>query len=382
MCLVCLGLSGLNAVSFAQSDETPETGKTVVFQNGEEGYNCYRIPAIVRSPNGLLLAFSEGRINDCGDFGNIDIVLKTSADQGATWSKLKVVTRNDGLQTGNSAPVYDLLDPEFPEGRLFLFYNTGTTTEHGVRQGKGVREIWYVASSDHGKTWSAPVNITLFVNKPNMPEFNPQYNFPEDWRTYANTPGHALQLSNGRILIPANHSMGPPQDRFAEYRAHAYFTDDHGKTWRLSEDVDYPGSNESTAAELPENGLLMSIRNQFGDHPYRLLARSQNGGETWDTVWVATDLPDPICQGSLLNFKNKRNENLLLHCNPDSQTERCCLTIKISRDGGEHWEKGPVVHAGDAAYSDLVQVDKTTVGALFETDDYRKIVFAKFSLED
>ncbi len=367
---------------FAQTVKAPEITESVVFQNGEDGYNCYRIPAIVRSPSGLLLAFAEGRVHDCDDFGNIAIVMKTSSDSGTTWGGLKVVARYNQLQAGNAAPVFDLLDPAFPGGRLFLFYNTGTTREHAVREGKGIREVWYTTSTDEGATWSAPVNITLSVNKPNMPEFNPLYSNPEDWRTYANTPGHALQLASGRILIPANHSAGPPLEHFREYRAHAYFSDDHGKTWQLSPDVDYPSGNECMAAELPGNRVLMSIRNQSGDERHRLLALSKDGGETWDSVWFAQDLPDPVCQGSILNYINNKGEHLLLHANPDSEAERCCLTVKVSRDEGGHWEKWLEIYRGSAAYCDLVQVDESSGGVLYEKDDYVRISFTRFPLPE
>lgn len=342
-----------------------------VFQSGENGYRCFRIPAIVRSPEGLLLAFAEGRRRDCGDFGDVDIVLKTSPDDGKTWSPLRVVAQYDSLQAGNPAPVFDLLDPAFPGGRLFLFYNTGNASEQAVREGKGSREVWFKTSEDAGKTWSSPVNITAQVHHP-----------AADWRSYANTPGHALQLDNGRLFVPANHSSGVPQAAFRDYRAHAFFSDDHGKTFRLSPDTDYPGSNESTAARLPAGGVLMSIRNQSGDAKYRLLGRSDNGGEAWDSLWIARDLPDPVCQGSLLNIVLKNGQAALLHSNPSSQTERCCLTVKISRDEGLHWDTLREIYPGSAAYSDLVLLNADTCGVLFEGDEYTKIYFTEFELPD
>ena len=146
---------------------------------------------------------------------------------------MKTVVDYDSLQAGNPAPVVDLTDPAYPGGRIFLFYNTGDNHEGEVRKGNGLREVWYVTSTDQGETWSAPVNITTQVHRPRQTQANPAYNFPEDWRSYANTPGHAIQFASGRykgrIFVAANHSAGDPQPEFKDYAAHGYYTDDHGK---------------------------------------------------------------------------------------------------------------------------------------------------------
>ena len=252
--------------------------KIPVFTSGTEGHKSYRIPAIIKIPNGDLLAFCEGRVNGSGDFGDINIVLKRSTDKGETWTALQTVVDADSLQAGNPAPVVDRTDPAYPKGRIFLFYNTGNNHEGEVRKGKGLREVWYKTSVDGGITWSATVNITTQVHKPNQPKVNAAYNFSEDWRSYANTPGHALQLAGGqykgRIYIAANHSAGAPKSRFEDYFAHGFYTDDHGQTFRLSETIQLPGGNEATAAEISNNGLLLNARNQKGDVRARIAARS------------------------------------------------------------------------------------------------------------
>ena len=56
-----------------------------VFRSGTQGYHTFRIPAVVRASNGTLLAFAEGRRNNSGDIGAIDLVLKRSFDNGLTW---------------------------------------------------------------------------------------------------------------------------------------------------------------------------------------------------------------------------------------------------------------------------------------------------------
>ena len=103
-----------------------------------EGHKSYRIPAIIRLPDGQLLAFAEGRVNGSNDFGDINIVLKRSSDNGKTWGPISTVVDYDKLQAGNPAPVVDLTDPLFPDGRIFLFYNTGNNHESEVRKGNGL----------------------------------------------------------------------------------------------------------------------------------------------------------------------------------------------------------------------------------------------------
>ena len=92
-----------------------------VFVSGTNGYNSFRIPAIIMLPNNELLAFCEGRVKSDNDFGDINIVMKRSTDKGKTWSTLQTIVDNDSLQAGNPAPVVDLQDPAFPNGRIFCF---------------------------------------------------------------------------------------------------------------------------------------------------------------------------------------------------------------------------------------------------------------------
>ncbi len=372
-------------VSATTPASTPDVEETVVFQNGEGGYKCYRIPAIVKAPNGELLAFAEGRVTDCGDFGDVEIVLRTSTDNGKTWGPNSRAADYGQFQVGNPAPVFDLTDPQYPNGRLFLVYNTGTVSEADVRAGKAVREVWYVASTDNGKTWSEPVNITAQVNRPNKPDMNPAYKFYEDWRSYANTPGHALQLSQGahkgRIFVAANHSAGPPQPNFRDYRAHGFYSDDHGKTWQLSNTILYPGGNESTAAETSDGGVLINIRNQSGDVKNRLLTYSPNGGESWEAVRVAKDLPDPVNQGSMVNYRTADGKNVLLFSNANSPSKREKMTVRVSEDDGKSWSAGKEVYTGSAAYSDLVVQQNGQIGLLYEKDNYTKIVYAHFPFD-
>lgn len=373
---------GISIFSFLSSYSQE---KVPVFISGIEGHKSYRIPAIITLPNNDLLAFCEGRVHGSGDFGDINIVMKRSSNQGKTWDKLKTIVDADSLQAGNPAPVVDLTDPEYPNGRIFLFYNTGNNHEGEVRKGKGLREVWYKTSTDGGITWSDAVNITTQVHRPKQPLTNSAYNFPEDWRSYANTPGHALQFATGkykgRMYVAANHSSGEPKKKAEDYFAHGFYTDDHGKTFHLSETINLPGGNEATAAEISNNGLLFNARNQKGDVRARIVAKSNDGGQAWSSISFDKNLPDPVCEGSILNIGIKKSKHILAFCNAADTARRDNLTLRISFDEGNSWvkniylDKSPDGKKDFTAYSDIVKVNKKKIGILYERDGYAQIVF-------
>lgn len=362
-----------------------QTDHVVVFRSGESGYHTFRIPAIIRADNGDLLAFCEGRKNGSGDFGNIDIVMRRSADGGKQWGELQVVAEFNDLQAGNPAPIIDLLNPDHP-GRVWLFYNTGNCTEQQMRERMGLKETWYRVSDDHGINWQPPVNITAQVHK-----HSGNSSLPGDWRSYANTPGHALQIMNGpfkgRLVVAANHSSGPPQGRFRDYRAHAFFSDDFGRTFQLSPDVEYPGSNESMAAELGNGGILLNSRNQSGDQKFRLISRSRDAGRSWDTTYFEKNLIDPVNQGSLLTLGYSGKNAIIAHNHAQDSTRRNNLMLHISRDDGRSWKPYLVIDQAPegaskdyTAYSDLAVFQTNRLGVLYERNGYREIVWKTIDL--
>lgn len=367
-------------------------GQIPVFTSGQEGHKSYRIPAIISIGKGELLAFAEGRVHGSGDFGDINIVMKKSTDYGKTWSEIKTLVDINNLQAGNPAPVLDEHDPAYPQGRIFLFYNTGNNHENEVRKGNGLREVWYITSVDRGFSWSEPVNITSQVHRPFQPKTNINYSFKEDWRSYANTPGHALQFQNGkykgRIYVPANHSEGEPKSDFSDYFSHGFYTDNHCKTFQLSEKVNHPGSNEATAAELPNGHLLLNARNQKGDVKARIIAKSNNGGESWQKIDFDYALIDPICEGSMLNISTNNKKSILVFSNASDTQKRDNLTLKMSFDKGKTWPKAWFVDKSShesqedfTAYSDIVMLSKTKIGVLYERDNYKQIVFKTMNIK-
>jgi sialidase-1 len=346
---------------------------SVPFWSGQEGYASYRIPAVVVTHVGTVLAFCEGRVDSASDHGNIDIVLKRSTDGGRTWGPLTVAATNGSNIAGNPAPV--VLDT----GRILLVYvrASGTATEKDILLGNvsaaDGRRVWVRHSDDDGLTWSSSVEITAQVKNP-------------EWRWYATTPGHAIQLSTGRIVVAANHTIPPTGADLgneARYNSgHCLLSDDHGATWRIGyidENTNgYINVNETTAAELPDGRVYFNTRNDSPSPGNRADAHSTDGGQTLVKPFrPQAGLSAPICQASVLQL---RDPDLLLFSGPADPAARALMTIRASTDGGTTWRPVDTVNGLPAAYSDLVRVDADTVGLLFETGDfgpYERIPFRR-----
>ena len=345
-------------------------GKTL-FKSGDLGYTCFRIPALVSLSPEVLIAFAEGRKDSCADFGDVDILMRRSQDGGHTWTDLQRVADFGALQVGNPTPVVDRLDPNYPEGRLFLFYNTGTASEQQTREGNGRRQGYFITSTDAGKHWSAP---TLISDVTHYDRFHPTKNL--DDRTLAYAPGHALQLTygpnKGRLIVPANASRGPVQEEFREYRAFVLYSDDHGKQWKRSESLKTPSSNEVMAAQLPSGELVMTVRIQNSTERRKFIARSTSDGAFWESEMRADDLITPVCQSSLLYVPD---HDKLYHLGPNAESARKHLTLWSSQDAGNSWQVVQQLNEGFAAYSDLAYFQSKELAVLYERFDYTEIYF-------
>lgn len=344
-----------------------DTAPSVPFTSGTDGYHTFRIPAIVRAHDGDLLAFAEGRHDSAGDTGAIDVVLRRSADDGRTWGPLAVVATNGNGTAGNPSPVV------LPKGRIVLLttHNGANATESEIMRDQvsavDTRRVFVQSSMDDGWTWTQAREITAQAKLPN-------------WRWYATGPGHAIVLRHGphigRIIVPANHSIAPPPgsaDTGAEakyYGGHDLFSDDSGETWHIGFTDDNPDGyinvNETTVAELPDGTLYFNSRDAGGTAPgNRVDAYSRDGGATLAAPYQPQpDLVGPQVEGNVLQ---PSRAELLLFSGPADPTTRAVMRIRVSTDSGHTWQDGFTVSTQPAAYSDLIELDPTTVGLLYET---------------
>lgn len=171
-----------------------------------------------------------------------------------------------------------------------------------------------------------------------------------------------------------------PNAKGWDYAAHAYYTDDHGKTFQLAATLPVPGTNEATAAALAGNRVMINVRNQGGGRRTRVVGYSSDGGAHWDTTYFDAQLPDPACEGSLLSIGKKKGKAVLAFANEAAVTRRDSLTLRISFDEGLSWPQQYLIDADpskkmNTAYSDIVWLKKNAIGVLYEKDNYTSILF-------
>ena len=348
---------------------TPEGDKTcagppadpervTVFSAGEDGYNCFRIPALLTAADGTILAFAEARKDSCRDDADIDLALKRSQDGGQTWSPLDIVFDDRDLSVNQPAPV---LDRETGDVVLVFCKNN--------------QRVFVTKSRDNGSTWAEPRDITDQVVDPG-------------WSYIGAGPGHGIQLTSGRLLISSwgDTSPGPGKWRPASWGkvqfSYAMYSDDHGETWQRSTPLTSDLSDESMSVETVGGRIYMNMRSRQQKR-MRSYAWSDDGGQTWSDVEFDPSMPEPSVQGSIVRFTkaDRHGKNRILLAHPASPTERAEFTIRMSYDECETFPVAKVLHAGSSAYSDLAIAPDMVILCLFETDEYSRIAIARFTLE-
>jgi len=342
------------ALFLSQALAAADLAEIDVFHTGREGYHTYRIPALVVTQKGTLLAICEGRKTGRGDHGDVDMVLKRSTDGGRSWGPLELIYEEGGaakVTIGNPCPVVDRTT-----GVIWL-----PLTRDNDR-------VFVASSSDDGKTWSQPRDITAAVKG-------------ADWNWYATGPGNGIQLVHGkfagRLVIPCDHRVGGSKDDKEGWdkagRSHVIYSDDHGQTWKLGGATDY-AMNECAVVELADGTLLLNSRSYRGK-ACRGVSRSKDGGQTWESTTDEPALVESVCQASLINHAG----NLLLFCNPAVPKGRNHLTVRLSEDEGKTWPHARLVCEGSSAYSSLASLPDGEIGLLYERDDYKHLTFTHFS---
>ena len=319
-----------------------------------EGVSCFRIPAIVTAPNGDLIAAIDERVPNCGDLnrsGDINIVVRRSADNGKTWSGIETVVNFPlGLSASDPSMIVDRDTKE-----IILFYNYMDYEKE--------RDIYYlhvVKSKDNGKTWSKPEDITKQIAKP---EWHKDFKFI--------TSGRGIQTKDGKLLHTlVNLSKG----------LFIFGSDDHGKTWYFI-DTPIKPADESKIIELADGTWMVNARVNTGGMRY--VHTSSDEGKTWNSR-PEPKLIDPGCNASIIRYTAKAdgyNKNRILFSNAKMEKGRMNLTIRVSYDEGQTWTEGKTIYGGGTAYSSLTILKNGDICVFFEKDDYKENTFVSFSLK-
>lgn len=358
----------------------PLLERSAVFPPSWNGIARYRIPGLVVTPKGTVLAYSEARRNNSSDWGEIEIHLRRSTDGGKTWADSQHIAHHGARLEGN---------PRKAEGGEKE--QTVNNPVAIVDRETGAIEFLYcinyarcysMRSTDDGLTWSQPVDITA-----SFEPFRAKY----DWKVIATGPGHGIQLKSGRLVVPIWLAYGAVGDHNPS-AAGTLYSDDHGKTWQagdlcLPNEGDYGDPNETMITELSD-GRVMLVSRSVSKANRKLITTSADGATGWTTPVFHDQLWEPICMASIATHPS----GVLLFSNPhtlgrakDGQEipggrgKRENLCIKLSRDDGKTWPINKVLDPGKAAYSDLAILPDGTVLCLYEADT--SIDCAHFNLE-
>ncbi|MEB3320093.1 MAG: sialidase family protein [Cyanobium sp.] len=325
------------------------------FRSGEGGYSCYRTPGLVITAAGTVLAFCGGRVDDCRDEGNIDVLLRRSTDGGRSWGPLQVIA-DDGPNPCK-IPVPVLL----PSGRILLLWMWNAAVRREAD--RGLRHLRVTSSDDDGRSWAPSRDITAQVRL-------------AGWKPWSGIgPGHGivkrLAPAAGRIVVPARHSMAGRGSR-----SHLLLSDDGGLRWRVGAIATGGASSECTVAELGDGSLMLNSRSSGG---LRLVSISRDGGETMASSAPDPQLIEPVtgCQASLLTYAfGPERMATLLFANPVDRQHRTNGRLRLSRDNGRRWSRGLAIDPAAGAfsgYSDLARFADGTVGLLVESgEDFQK----------
>jgi sialidase-1 len=343
----------------------PFITQSAVYLAKDGGYFVHRIPALLATGKGTLLAFCEARSGSPSDAAPTDLVLRRSLDNGKTWTPAQVVAHFAGFTVGNPTPVEDRKTGVI---WLLLTANPAGVTEKEIDEGspKGARTVWITSSSDDGVHWAAAKEITASTKKSN-------------WTWYATGPGNGIQLADGRLVIPCDHKVAETH----AFYSHVIYSDDHGKTWKIGGSAG-PQTNESAVVQLADGSLLLNMRSYAGRHN-RAVALSRDGGLTWSPVRLDPTLIEPVCQASMIRYTLAREvgRDRLLFSNPADTARRDRMTVRLSYDEGKAWPTARLVYEGPSAYSSLAVLQDGTIGLLYErgtANAYEEIEFANFNL--
>ena len=346
---------------------------------GDDNVLAYRIPGLVTTNEGSLLAVYDIRYNNSVDLQeHVDIGLSRSTDKGQTWEPMRT-TITFGNEGGLPTSQNGVGDPA-----ILVDKKTGTIwTIAAWTHGMGNQRAWFSShpgmekevtaqlvlskSTDDGKTWSKPINITEQVKK-------------DEWYFLLQGPGMGITMEDGTLVFPIQFI-----DKNRLPHAGIMFSKDNGETWAINEPA-RSNTTEAQVAEVEPGLLMLNMRDNRGGS--RAVATTTDLGATWkEHSSSRSALPESVCMASLIKVNASDNElgkDVLLFSNPNTTKGRHSITIKASLDGGKTWSEDHQVMLDEGhgwGYSCLTLVDPETVGIIYEGSQAH-MIYQNIKLKD
>lgn len=385
-------------VAIVAAIASPVFEQAPVFESGKGGYTMYRIPGLIVTSKGTLLAYAEARKKSARDWGYIDIVLRRSTDGGRSWSPAVFPAKVEGpLQQNPVNAANHIAEPgDITYNNPVLIADPNPGVVHFLFCIEYMR-AFYMRSTDDGVTFSKPVEIT--------PAFE-GFRKDLDWKVLALGPGHGIALRNGRLVVPVWIALGTGSNGHGDAVASVIYSDDRGATWKAGEvavpnTAEFVSPGETAVVELADGRVMLNTRSGSKTNR-RIVNISPNGATAWSQPRFDQQLWEPRCMASLvrLSTKSKGGRDRILFSNPynleraDGKAEpgasrdRKNVSVQLSYDEGQTWALRKTIEPGWSGYSDLAVASDGTILCLYERGDpsdtrFRpaSLTLARFNLE-
>lgn len=393
---IVVALLGFAVSSPCCRAESPLLEKSDLFTAGADAYAVYRIPGLVVTRQGSVLAYCEARRTGKTDWDTIDIYLRRSSDGGRSFGERRKIAEVPGPKQKNPLALEKKLanpdDVTYNNPVAIVDHQTGAV--HFLFCLEYMR-CFYLRSEDDGQSFTPPVEITSAFEK-----FRSQY----DWRVLAVGPGHGIQLAGGRLVVPVWLSTGTGGHAHRPSVASVIYSDDAGRAWQAGEiavrnEDAIINPSETIVVQLANGRTMLNVRSESKANR-RLVTTSADGATNWSEPKFQDDLLEPVCMASIARLSRQpaSDKNRLVFANPHNLAradgretpgvprDRVNMAIKLSYDEGRTWPVSKVLDSGPSAYSDLAVLPDGTMLCLYERGGadkkagYRYLTLARFNL--